>query len=175
MGTKPPILYGDHTAAPTANLPARQKLTGSVYLGIGSILVGGGGMLWGAFFWNGGVFVTGVVAGGTLGIIAAIWGLVNFLIGLFRKRAKAPAAHQAPPSVITPSLATITTPTHTTTPAHEHTPNRTGGWLAFLLGGGSIAAIILTLIVIVGLVIFAGKLFIYLLPYILPKGGAMNL
>ena len=76
MGNKPPILYGNYTAASTANLPARQKLSGSVYLGVGSILVGGGGMLCGAFFWNGGVFVTGVVAGVTL----VLYVIINFKI-----------------------------------------------------------------------------------------------
>ena len=158
MGNKPPILNRDYTDTPTANKPARRQLSGSLYLGIGSILIGGGGMTFGAFFWNGGIFITGVVAGVSLGIIAIIWGFTNGVIGLIQAKSKAPVAHQTPPPVSTPGTPPITTTTPATAPSQDQPTGKSGGWLAMLLGGGAVAAIIMILSVIIALA--AGAIFL---------------
>jgi hypothetical protein len=142
-------------AAPTI----RKRVSISVYIGIASLVVSVGGVSAGIFMWHWGTFVLGIVGGISLGIIAGLWGITDVIIGMVKK-----SSEPIPPQSPTPPELSQITHTEssagynvTLVPAQTPEPStqRTGGLYALVLGGGSVAAIIITLVIIVGLVIFA--------------------
>ena len=171
MENKPPVLM---QPAPVA----RKRLSISVFMGIASLVMGGGGMAIGILTWHGPTFVAGALVGITLGIIAGVWGIIDCIIGMV-KTPTPPAAAPGLPSTgydgLPPTLTPVTTQVPAPTQAPEASPRRSGGMLALLLGGGSIAAIVTTLVVIVGVAVGLLYVAFWILMWILDNwsGGAM--
>jgi len=74
----------------------------SVYLGVGSILVGVIGMMGGVLLWNEKIFFVGMFGGIALGVIAIVWGLIDCLISAIRKRPENPIPTQIPQPFLAP-------------------------------------------------------------------------
>ena len=143
----------------------RNRLSISLYFGIASVLLIGGGIIGGIYYWAEGAYLAfglilaGVVlCGFTLGVIACLWGIIDY-----RKNRKAELQVTLPNQGHEDTLPALTN-THMTISAQSPAPTsrRSGGTLAMILGGGSIisvfiaglALILLALIIIVGLVGF---------------------
>lgn len=91
LGPSPAPIHGPAVCPTTP-----RKLSGSVYLGVGSILVGIIGMVGGVLLWNEKIFFVGMFGGIALGVIAIVWGLIDCLIGAIRKRPENPIPTQIP-------------------------------------------------------------------------------
>jgi len=171
---KPHPIHG-HEAYPTAP----RKLSGSVYLGVGSILVGVIGMVGGVLLWNEKSFLVGMFGGIALGVIAIVWGLIDCLIGAIRKRPKNPIPTQipqpvlasSPPPVSGPNSPPVLAATTATAPLLEQPARRTGGWFAVTLGGGAIASILAIAFVIVAFIVGLSFIAFRLLMWLLENWG----
>ena len=132
-------------------------------------------MLGGVVIWNSKIFIFGAIAGVVLGVIASVWGFVEWIIGQFRLGKTAPVPTQVEPLVYGPGSLQAFVPGSPPiigpdpTPVPIQPPKSSGGSFAMLLGGGSIAAILTTLVVIVGIVVGLGFAAFWILAWLLEK------
>ena len=154
----------------------RNRLSISLYFGIASALLIGGGIIGGMYFWAGntylavGLILAGVLCGSTLGVIACLWVILEY-----RKNRKTelPATlpnqgyqdnlDDAPPVVTPPMIGAAPARTHTTISAQSPAPTsrRTGGILAAILGGSSCAILAVVLFLILLALIIIGVAIYY--------------
>ena len=157
----------------------RNRLSISLYFGIASVLLIGGGIIGGMYFWEWpitgptgntylavGLILAGVLCGSTLGVIACLWVILEYrkmeLQATLPNQVHEDNLDDAPPVVTPPMIGAAPARTHTTISAQSPAPTsrRTGGILAAILGGSSCAILaaalflILLALIIIGVAIY---------------------
>ncbi len=165
-GPSPASIHG-----PAVYPTTPRKLSGSVYLGVGSILVGIIGMVGGVLLWNEKIFFVGMFGGIALGVIAIVWGLIDCLIGAIRKRPENPIPTQIPQPFLAPDSPPLIASATASAQLLEQPARRTGGWFAVTLGGRAIASILAIAFVIVAFIVGLSFIAFRLLVWLLENWG----